>query len=309
MITYRQLQTFLAVARAGSLTQAARELGASQPTISLQIKALSTALAIDLVERHGRGLRLTPGGEALKLYAGGVLDGLRALQQHVAALKGGQAGSLAVGASATAGGYVLPPVLSRFRLRYPRVDVQLHVDNPEHLFRDLGAGALDVVFSVGVQTPPGLAVEVVCEEELVIVASPRHALSRRARVTPRELSRESLVTSLPGALFRELVERKLGEAGVVPRVAVQARHPEAMKRLVENDMGYALLFRPSVAEELRTGRLVALRLTGAPIMGHMMLAFRSQPVLSPLVRQFVAFVRHELARDGRAPRARRRQVG
>jgi len=303
MITYRQLQTFLTVARIGSLTQAARELGASQPTISLQIKALSTALAIDLVERHGRGLRLTPGGEALKLYAGGVVDGLRALQQHVAALKGGQTGTLAVGASATAGGYVLPPILSRFRLRFPRVDVQLHVDNPEHLFRDLGTGALDVVFSVGVQTPPGLAVEVVCEEELVIVASPRHALSRRGRrVTPRELSREPLVTSLPGALFGELVERKLGEAGVTPRVAAQARHPEAMKRLAENDMGYALLFRPSVAEELRTGRLVALRLSGGPIMGHMVLAFRSQPVLSPLVRQFVAFVRHELARGGSALR-------
>ena len=61
MITYRQLQTFLAVARAGSLTQAARELGASQPTISLQIKALSQALAIELVERSGRGLRAQRG--------------------------------------------------------------------------------------------------------------------------------------------------------------------------------------------------------------------------------------------------------
>ena len=54
MITYRQLQTFLAVARAGSLTLAARELGASQPTVSLQIKALSQTLAVDLVERRGR---------------------------------------------------------------------------------------------------------------------------------------------------------------------------------------------------------------------------------------------------------------
>src|SRR2546428_3889577 len=111
MITYRQLQTFLAVARAGSLTLAARELGASQPTVSLQIKALSQALAIELVERSGRGLRLTPGGEALKLYARSVLDGLRALRQHVDALKGGQAGALTVGASATAGGYGLPAVL------------------------------------------------------------------------------------------------------------------------------------------------------------------------------------------------------
>jgi len=297
MITYRQLQTFLAVARAGSLTLAARELGASQPTIRLQIKALSQALAIDLVERSGRGLRLTPGGEALKLYAGGVLDGLRALQQHVQALKGGHAGLLRVGASATAGGYVLPPILSRFRRQFPRVEIQLHVDNPEHLFRDLPAGALDVVFSVGVRTPPGLTVETVCEEELTIVASPRHPLAHRRRITPRQLSGQPLVTSLLGALFRELVETKLREAGVTPRVAVEARHPEAMKKLVENNMGYALLFRPSVADELRSGRLVALHLRGGPLMGSMILAFRSHPVLPPLVQQFVGFVRAELARD------------
>src|SRR5262249_55865937 len=246
MITYRQLQTFLAVARAGSLTQAARELGASQPTVSLQMKALSQALAIGLVERRGRGLRLTPGGEALKLYAGGVLDGFRALQQHVEALRGGHAGSLAVGASATAGGYVLPPILGRFRRQFPLVDIQLHVDNPEHLFRDLVAGALDVVFSVGVRTPPAVTVEAVCEEHLTIDASPRHVRAGRRSITPRELSAQPLVTSLPGALFRELVETKLREAGVTPRVAVEARHPEAMKKLVENDMGYSLLFRPSV---------------------------------------------------------------
>jgi len=307
MITYRQLQTFLAVARAGSLTLAARELGASQPTVSLQIKALSQALAIELVERSGRGLRLTPGGEALTLYARSVLDGLRALQQHVEALKGGQAGSLTVGASATAGGYVLPSMLSRFRSRFPRIEVQLHVDNPEHLFRDLLASALDVVFSVGVRTPPGLTVEAVCEEELTIVASPRHPLARRRRITPQDLSSQPLVTSVPGALFRELVETKLREAGVTPRVAVEARHPEAMKKLVENNMGYALLFRPSVADELASGRLVALQLRGGPLLGSMILAFRSHPLLPPLVRQFVGFIRAELA-HGRGRMVKRRHA-
>lgn len=295
MITYRQLQTFLAVARAGSLTLAARELGASQPTVSLQLKALGETLAAALVERRGRGLRLTPAGEALQLYAGSVLEGLRALEQHVAALKGGETGSLAVGASATAGGYVLPSVLRRFRDRFPHIDVQLHVDNPEHLFQDLVANALDVVFSVGVRAPSGLTVERVCEEELVIVASPRHPLAGRRRVTPGELSREPLVTSLAGALFRELVESKLREAGVVPRVAVQARHPEAMKKLVENNMGYSLLFRPSVDAEIRQGQLVALKLEAGPIMGEMIVAFSPRPVLSPVVQQFVSFVRTELA--------------
>lgn len=300
MVTFPQLQSFLAVCRTGSLTQAARELGASQPTVSLQIKSLARQLGAPLVERDGRGLRLTPAGNALRLYARDALDGLRALEQHVQALQGGGAGSLAVGASATAGGYILPSILGRFRVRFPKVEIRLQVDSPEHLFRDLSTGALDVVLSVGVRTPAGLAVEALCDEELTLVVSPRHPLARRRRITAKDLSDQPLVTSLSGALFRELVEGKLRAAGVVPRVAIEARHPEAMKKLVENDMGYSLLFRPSVAEELKNGRLAALRLGGSPIMGQLIMACRPHRIPSPLVQQFVHFVRAELAHHRRS---------
>ena len=295
MITFHQLQTFLVLARTGSLTRTARELGASQPTVSLQVKALGQLLGSPLVERHGRGIRLTPAGEALRGYASDVLDGLRALRQQVQAFHGGRAGSLALGASATTGGYVLPSILSAFRARFPQVDVQLQVDSPEHLFHDLLANALDLVFSVGVRAPAGLAVESICDAELVIVVSPHHPLARRRRITAHDLSGQPLVTSLQGALFRELMEEKLRQAGVTPRVATEARHPEAMKKLVEHNMGYSLLFRPSVADELESRRLVALRLPGPPIMGQLIVAFRPQRVASPLVRQFVEFVRAELA--------------
>jgi len=308
MITFHQLQTFLVVARTGSLTQTARELGASQPTVSLQLKTLARLLGGPLVERHGRGVRLTRAGESLRLYAREVLDGLRALREHVQALNGGQAGSLALGASATTGGYILPSILGRFRARFPQVEIQLHVDSPEHLFRDLLAHALDLVFSVGVRVPSGLTVEPVCDEELAIIVSPRHPLARRRRIIARDLSSQPLVTSLPGAPFRELVEEKLREAGVTPRVTIEARHPEAMKKLVENDMGYSLLFRPSVADELRSRRLVALRLHGSPIMGQLIMAFRPHPVPSPLVRQFVQFVRAELVTPRRQRVTSRRMV-
>lgn len=307
MITFRQLRTFLAVARAGSLTHAARELGASQPTISLQIKALGQLLGSPLIERSGRGVRLTPAGQALRRYAGEVLDGLRVLQEHVHALNGGHAGSFALGASATTGGYILPSLLSRFRARFPKVEIQLHVDSPEHLFRDLLADGLDLVFSVGVRAPSGVTVEPVCHEDLVIVVSPRHPLARHRRVTARDLSGQPLVTSLPGALFRELVEEKLRKAGVTPRVAIEARHPEAMKKLVEHNMGYSLLFGPSVAEELKSRRLVALRLPGPPIMGQLIMAFRRHRISSPLIQQFVKFVRAELT-DARGLRTTGRRA-
>lgn len=193
----------------------------------------------------------------------------------------------------------MPSILSRFRTRFPNVEVQLYVDSPEHLFNDLLAGSLDLVFSVGVRTPRGVTVEPICDEELVLIASPHHPLARRRKVTARDLSDQPLVTSLPRVPFRELVEKKLRDHGVSPRVTVEARHPEAMKKLVENKMGYSLLFRPSVADELKSRRLVALRLEGSPIMGQLIMVSRSGSVSSPLVQAFIQFVRAEFARSRR----------
>ena len=159
MITFAQLQTLLAVARLGSLTEAARELGTTQPTVSLQLRALGREVGESLVERYGKGVRLTAAGTATQAYALELINGLRALQEKVTGLRGGVIGSLSVGASATLGGYLLPPILSRFRQLFPEVEIRLQVDSPEHIFRDLLANTLDLVFSIEVEIPKGLVAE------------------------------------------------------------------------------------------------------------------------------------------------------
>lgn len=297
MITFAQLRTLLGVARLGSLTRAARELRTTQPTVTLQIKTLSREVDAPLVERQGRGVRLTPTGEAMQAYAQQVLDGLRALKEDVAVLRGGQAGSISVGASATVGGYLLPQILSRFRKECPKVQVFLQVDSPEHLFRDLLANELDLAFSIEVELPRGLSSEPLREEEMMIVISPQHPLARKKRVKAHELSALPLVTSLKGALFRELVESKLREAGVEPHVAFEARHPEAMKNLVQSNLGYGVLFRPSVAAEIQTGRLTPLKLTGHTLKGRIVMVYRSHKQLSALARNLAKFVRAGLEKQ------------
>ncbi len=294
MITFGQLRTFLTVSRLGSLTEAARELGTTQPTVSLQIKTLSSEVRAPLLERRGRGVRLTPIGEAMCAYAREVLEGLRALQQEASVFQGGQVGSISVGASATVGGYLLPPILSRFRGQFPKVQIFLQVDSPEHLFRDLLANELDLAFSIEVQLPRGLSAEPLRDEEMVTFVSSKHPLARKKRVEAKDLSALPLVTSLKRALFRDLVERKLREAGVEPQVAFEARHPEAMKNLVENNLGYGVLFRPSVAAEIKAGRLVPLKLKGHILRGRIVMIYRSQRRLSPLAKRLAEFVATEL---------------
>jgi DNA-binding transcriptional LysR family regulator len=317
MITYHQLRTFLAVARTGNLTKAARELNASQPTVSLQLHALRKSLGAALLERPGGEFRLTPAGEKLRRYAEEVLGGLRILHQDIEALKGSLAGPLAVGATFAMSRYVLAPALSRFRAQFPDVDLQLHVEFPEPLFNGLLADTLDVGCYINVRTPPGLTIERLCEEELSIVASPDHPLAGRRHVTAQELSGQALVAPVPSPL-RELIDAKLRRAGLTSPVVAEGSHHDAIKKLVEQNVGYSMLIRASVVDELANGQLVALRLDGPSILCELVVAFRPRPVVSPLVLAFTELVRAELnrtpdvtrlgaGRSARAPRAKGRR--
>lgn len=310
MITYHQLRTFLMVVRNGNLTKAARELNASQPTVSLQLQALQRFVGIPLVDRDGAVLRLTPAGERLRRYAEDVLGGLRSFQQDIAALNGRVAGPLAVGVTFMVNRYVLAPTLFRFREQFPDVNVQLHVDFPEPLFHLLTTNVLDAACYISVRTPPNLTVEPVGIEELVVVVSPAHPLARRRGVMPSELNDQPFVAPISSPL-RELLETKLRNIGVTIRSGAHGAHHDAVKKLVERHQGYSVLSRTSVAEELASRRLVALKLDGPPIRSDIVVAYRSGPVVSPLVQQFLGFVRADLAGDGGRPsrpaRPRRRR--
>lgn len=306
-MTYHQLRTFLTVARTGNLTKAARELNASQPTVSLQLRALRKSLETTLLERHDGGFRLTPAGEKLRRYAADVLGGLRTLLQDIEALKGSVAGPLAVGGTFVVSRFVLPSVLSRFRAQFPGVDLQLHVDHPEPLFNGLLTNTLDVACYLKVRTPPGVTIEPVGAQELVLIASPRHPLAGRRRVTPRELNEHPFVAFTPSP-FAEMITAKLHDVGVTPRVAAEGRHHDAIKQLVERNVGYAMLIEAAAADDLAVGRLVALRLDGPPILGELVMAYRSRSVASPLIHEIIRFVRTTLDRDRpvAAPATRRR---
>jgi DNA-binding transcriptional LysR family regulator len=296
-ITYHQLQTFLAVARSGNLTKVARELNATQPTVSLQLRSLRKSLGIPLIERPSGRFRLTPAGERLRRYAEETLDGLRSLYQDIDILKGSLTGALAVGVTSFVVGRVLPG-LGRFRAQFPGVDFQLHVDLPEPLFNQVLSSTLDLACYIKLRAPLGLTVEPLATEEFVIIASPQHPLAGRRRINPQELSEQPFVITTT-LVYRELVDAMLRAVGVMPRVVAEARNSDALSELVKRNIGYSLLPKPLVTAEIAAGRFVPLRLDVPPLMGEIVVAFRSRRSVSPLIEEFVRFMRADLQRPRR----------
>ena len=260
-VTVTQLSAFLAVVRQGSVTGAAEELVVTQPSVSAAVAALERELGVDLTERVGRSIRLTPAGEAYAHYAADVLALLDEGSQVVAEVAEGGNAPLRVTAVTTAGEYLLPTLLHAFREREPGVEVTVHVGNREEVFRRLGAHEADVAISG--QAPSGRGFEGVAflANEFVLITSPDDPLAKRAWVAVDELSSRPWLMREEGSGTRRLCETYLSSNQLQPPILTVGSNG-AIKSAAAVGLGVALQSREAVALELEVGLLRTIRPRG-----------------------------------------------
>src|ERR671933_1528126 len=136
-----RLRLLVEIERLGSLSAAAREIGIGQPSASQHLRLLEAAAGQRLVERNGRGSRLTEAGAVLAARAAQALVSLEAADEELAALAGLEAGTIRLGASTAPGAYLLPDTLGCFRREYPGVTIEVKVASSGEILRRLAAGA------------------------------------------------------------------------------------------------------------------------------------------------------------------------
>jgi DNA-binding transcriptional LysR family regulator len=259
----RRLQVFYTVARQLSFTKAAEQLFMTQPAVTFQIKQLEEHFSARLFERsHGR-IALTPVGRLVLDYAERILGLSEEMQTRVAELTGAISGPLLLGASTTIAEYVLPRILGEFKVAHPLVHVHLTVGNSEMIEGRIADHALDLGLIESPSHLPGLASEVCCEDELVLICSPAHPFANLAAVTPQQLAGEPYVSRELGSGTREFMDQYLRQCEVASEdldVVMELGSPEAIKGVVETGMGISIVSRATVARELKLGSLAAVPL-------------------------------------------------
>ena len=235
---------FLAIARAGHLTRAARALHLSQPAVSAQLRKLEEGLGVRLFHRTSKGMELTEEGAlyhrhveraALWLDDGRrALDGLRDLRR----------GSLTIGAGATATTYLLPPLLRAFHQRWPGIRLQLREQGSAAVAEAVRDGTLDLgVVTLPVAQEAGLQFTAFREDDLQLIIPPDHRLAGRRRFRWAELAGEPLVMFEAGTAVRRLVDGALEAAGVEVQLAMELRSIESIKQMVAQGIGAAFVSR------------------------------------------------------------------
>lgn len=249
------LALFQAVARAGSISRGAEIMRVSQPAVSKQIAELEDSLGVRLLERQHRGCRLTEAGAILADYASRWRTVEHEAERAMAEYRGLKRGRLAVGASMTIGGYLLPAAIAEFHRRFPEIELQLEIANTPNIQQALLNGSIELGLTEGPIENDELESTVFFQDELVAVAAPGHHLLKKKNVSARDLGREPFIQREEGSGTRAVVERALRRKGLKIKPLLSLASPEAIKNMVAAGLGITIVSRLIVELELQTGSL------------------------------------------------------
>lgn len=265
-MTLAQLQSFVTVARLGSVKAAAATLGVSEPAISDAVGVLRRELGDDLYVRAGGAIELTSGGQRLAAAAGEILGLAEQARREVREAQG-ETAILRVAATASVAEFAAGPLLDAFTRRNPNVEVSLQVARaPDfggllaHRLADVALGPrLERDGAAGFESVPFL------RYGSVVVAAPRHPLARARSVAPATLAGETWLVGPSGAEPSTATGAFLARERIAPREVLAFPSFANARAQAASGRGVMLAIAHTVLDELERGALVALDVRDTPI--------------------------------------------
>ena len=293
-----RLRLLVEIDRRGSVSGAASAVGIGQSTASEHLRLLETAAGQRLVERNGRGSRLTEAGRVLASSASQALATLAAGEEELQALAGLDGGTIHIGASTTPGVYLLPDTLGCFGRDHPNVVVEVEIAATGEIIDRLLAGRIQLALVGETQVDERVALEPFLTDEIIGVAKPGLLPTKEGAVKPGALRAHTLLVRAPNSSTQQVANRELARAGIDFERAWELDSSEAIKRAAREGLGIAFLSRYAVAEEVERGEVESFRLAGRPpIKRHLYVARLARRPLSPSERGFVATLRRCCAKS------------
>lgn len=263
----RHLQVLLSLAHTGNLSQSAHALNTTQPALSKWLKELEEDVGLSLFERHARGLRPTPYGEALIEHARRIDAHLDVARDDMQALREGGSGLVTIGTSGVSAADTVPLGVARLLAQLPRAQVRLVEGTMNLLMPQLARGELDIVVGRTDQQVPDLQTQTerLYMEPINFVARPAHPLFDRDALDWDALLAYSWIVWPTGTPVRNAFEQALAAAGRgLPSHSVESNSSILNLTLLNNTdlIGVASHRAALRFEQLNAVRILPMQLEG-----------------------------------------------
>ncbi len=243
-MTFQQLRYLVAIhANQLNMTAAGRQLKASQPGISRQIKQLEEELGFKLFERQGRSLiRITEAGEEITARAAQILREMDNIKRTSAEFSQVSGGSLSIATTHTQARYILPPIVSAFRVKYPNVRLHLHQGTSEQIADMVARNLVDFAIATGSEELfPHLVRLPVYRWHRAVVVQRGHPLASAGMMTLKKLAEYPIVTYVFSFSGGSSLAALFETAGLSLDVALTARDSDVIKTYVRIGLGVGIL--------------------------------------------------------------------
>lgn len=289
-VTLHQLRLLLTVAREGGVSRASRQLHLAQPTLSAQLRQMSEAVGLPLLERRGRGVQLTAAGQVLASGAERIEAALREMDDELAILRGDQAGHLRLAVVSTAEAFI-PRLLGEFRRARPALAVSLVVSNRNEVVARLHEQLDDLYIMTRPPADAALEASPFLDNPLVIVAPLDHPLAGAGPLPVTALAEQDFVWREPGSGTRQSTEAFLAGQGLRPRPGLELGSNEAVRQAVASGLGIAALSVHALGEDATARRIAILPVAGTPIASRWHVVHGRSKRLMPLAAAFLSHLR------------------
>jgi DNA-binding transcriptional LysR family regulator len=294
----RQLAAFCAVVERRSFSQAAEQLGVTQPAVSLQIRSLEKRLGVQLLDRSGRRVEPTDAGRRLYRSA------LRLLAQEEQLLaelgeevEGELTGRLELGASTGPGGTVIPVVLCEFQQRHPEVHVALTVSDTQRIVEQVARRELELGVVGAARRHRGVVFEPFFRDEVVLAVPRGHRFANKT-VKIDDLKGEPLVLMQEGAGVRQVIDDHLRASGIRLRdldVRLELGLQESARSAVLAGYGVTFISKSAIDTDVTAGTVAVARVDGLDASREISLVRSAGRAETRVAQAFVEFARARLA--------------
>jgi len=282
-----QLETLITISKTMSFRKAGELLNLTQPAVSAQIKSLEDEFGAVLVDRN-QPVTLTDAGVLFLEQAEKILGIVDELKMKLSDINATPQGHIRLGTTTSIAIQILPRVLSYFKDQYPLIQTTIHSMTSSQIMASVESGAIDVGITYLFEKTPTLATSVLYYDTFELVVAPEHPFAAHKHLPLSALQGLPLIMLSPDTAGRRFLDAVFEKHGIVPKTVMELQSSEEVKRMVELNMGAAIISKMSVGNELRLGTLKMIQVNELEISHPVGVITKTGRYLNSAMRQFLS---------------------
>jgi DNA-binding transcriptional LysR family regulator len=282
-----QLETFLTLSRTMSFRKTGEILRLTQPAVSAQIKNLEDEFHIVLIDRN-HPLTLTEGGKLFAAYAEHILNTVQELRLKLSDLEMEPQGHIQIGTTTSIAMQILPKILSYFQNQYPKIKTTIHSMTSSQIISSVESGSIDLGIGYLFEKSNQIEATTLYYDHFVLVAAPTHPLCQPDSLQMDTLHTVPFIMLAPETAGRRFVDQLFKSYNISPPIVMELSSSEEVKRMVELNMGAAIVSKLSISEELRRQSLRIIPVEQLNVVHPVGVMVRSGKYLNVAMRQFLS---------------------